>query len=358
MNLFRSEEHVKQWSLYYRLAEDYIMPVNDWAEVFSGPLFRHRLAPDYIQHAEEYLAEYHLALKDMGKTSPYWQYPFIAEMDEIRLGRYRIVGNYTRYEQDVLNALKDARQNIEAGIGQQNRRRENHLVWAAPGSGKTYFVQQIAESLTGTCGYLELNLAKLSEQEFRSGLAKLDSGTEICLCLIDEVDAKPNEPWPYEVLLPYLDAAAEGSVKVVFVLAGSSGYSLDGLKQRLAVRPKGTDLLSRIPTENEFVIPPMSFGDRILVVLSQFLRAGKEMGREVRGVEKLGLYYVASSSKLANARQLHEFAIRAVERGPRGDDRVKYDHLFAPGDPENKRFWLEVSSVVDDLVNKFVLVED
>ena len=140
-------------------------------------------------------------------------------------------------------------------------------------------------------------------------------------------------------------------------MAGSSGFSLEGMKQRVGVRPKGTDLLSRIPTENQFLIPPTSFGDRILIALSQLVQAGEETGRTIRAVEKLGLYYIALSPALDNARQLHEFAVRAVERVPRGDDRVKYDHLFNPGDPENKRFWLEVSSVANSLSNSYVIVD-
>ena len=50
MNLFRSEEHVKRWQLYARAAEDYIMPVTDWARVFAGPLFRNRLDDDYLDN--------------------------------------------------------------------------------------------------------------------------------------------------------------------------------------------------------------------------------------------------------------------------------------------------------------------
>jgi hypothetical protein len=113
-----------------------------------------------------------------------------------------------------------------------------------------------------------------------------------------------------------------------------------------------------MPAENQYIIPQMSFGDRVLVVLSQFVRAGKEVGGEIRAVEKLGLYYIALNSRLTNACQLYEFIVRAVERGARSDDRIKYDQLFSPGDPENKRFWLEVSSVASEMVNSYVLVEE
>ncbi len=61
---------------------------------------------------------------------------------------------------------------------------------------------------------------------------------------------------------------------------------------------------------------------------------------------------------LGNARQLREFVVRAVQRMPAGEDRIKYDHLFSPGDPENKAFWLEAVSVAGDLENRYVALLD
>jgi hypothetical protein len=282
----------------------------------------------------------------------------IAGLEEVALSKYRVVGKYTRYGEAVRNTLKDARARIVAGCLQPSRKRENHLIWAAPGSGKTYFAQQIAASLPGTIRYQELNLAKCSEEEFHAGLSTIDYKDGPCLCLIDECDAKLQEPWPYEILLPYLDASAERGRPLVFVLAGSGGANLAEMKQRMAVRPKGPDLLSRIPSGNEYEITPLSVGDRILVVLSQFREVGKEFNREINSVEKLGLYYVALTPHLTNARQLREFAVRAIERVPANDDRVKYDHLFSAGDPENKAFWLQAQPLGAPLVNSFTLLKD
>ncbi len=282
----------------------------------------------------------------------------IAGLEEVALSRYRVVGKYTRYDEAVRNTLKDARTRIAAGCLQPSRKRENHLIWAAPGSGKTYFAQQIASSLPSTIRYHELNLAKYSEQEFRAGLSGFDCKEAPCLCLIDECDAKPQEPWPYEILLPYLDASVERGIPLVFILAGSGGANLAEIKKRMAARPKGPDLLSRIPTGNEYEIMPLSMGDRILVVLSQFREVGKEFNREISSVEKLGLYYVALNPRLSNARQLREFAARAIERVPPNDDRVKYDHLFSAGDPENKAFWLQAQPTAAGLVNTFALLKD
>jgi len=283
---------------------------------------------------------------------------FIVAMNRLALGQYCVVGKFTRYDETVRNALKDVRQKIVAGFDRPSRKRENHFFWAAPGSGKTYFAQQVATSLPQPIHYQECNLAKCSQEEFLSGLVQLDAGNKPCLCLIDEIDAKPKEVWPYEVLLPYLDANVDKGAHFVFVLAGSCGSNLTEIKNHIALRPKGDDLLSRIPAGNEYEIPPMDLGDRLLVVLSQFRQAGQEMSREVLAVEKLGLYYIALNSRLANARQLRELAVRAIERLPTGEDRVKYDHLFGAGDPENKAFWMQSLPAAADLANRFVALED
>ncbi len=72
MNLFRSEEHVKNWSLYDSVSAESVMPLSNWALVFSEPLFRNRLKPDYLSHVKEYASEMLLSLKKLGKTGSFW----------------------------------------------------------------------------------------------------------------------------------------------------------------------------------------------------------------------------------------------------------------------------------------------
>ena len=58
MNLFRSEEHVANWSMFDPISADAIMPVADWAELFAGPTFRRRLDADYLSRQGEFFAEF------------------------------------------------------------------------------------------------------------------------------------------------------------------------------------------------------------------------------------------------------------------------------------------------------------
>jgi class 3 adenylate cyclase len=70
MNLFRSEEHLTRWLHHWHAAGDYVLPVGEWAKVFSAPTFRRRLDPDYLARAPEYLDEYRQALQAAGKSLP------------------------------------------------------------------------------------------------------------------------------------------------------------------------------------------------------------------------------------------------------------------------------------------------
>lgn len=72
MNLFRSEDHVKNWALYDPASADSIMPLATWAEVFSGPLCTSRLQPDYLSRIHEHANQLVASLKKLGKEGAFW----------------------------------------------------------------------------------------------------------------------------------------------------------------------------------------------------------------------------------------------------------------------------------------------
>ena len=72
MNLFRSEEHVRNWSGFKADTEEGINPLSNVAGLFSMNFFNKRLDADYVSHLQEYLMELIGALKAMGS---YWQLP-------------------------------------------------------------------------------------------------------------------------------------------------------------------------------------------------------------------------------------------------------------------------------------------
>jgi len=66
MNLFRSEEDVRNWTGFKPETEEGIVPLADMARAFSGNFFRRRLDPDYVSHLREYMKEMVRALHDRG----------------------------------------------------------------------------------------------------------------------------------------------------------------------------------------------------------------------------------------------------------------------------------------------------
>jgi len=48
MNLFRSEEHARNWASFNPDLEKNLRPLSFWNDIFSGPGFRSRTRSDYV----------------------------------------------------------------------------------------------------------------------------------------------------------------------------------------------------------------------------------------------------------------------------------------------------------------------
>jgi hypothetical protein len=70
MNLFRSEEHVRNWSGFKANTEEGVVPLIDMARSFSGDFFKRRLDADYFSRSQEYVMELLGVWKEMGS---FWQ---------------------------------------------------------------------------------------------------------------------------------------------------------------------------------------------------------------------------------------------------------------------------------------------
>ena len=72
MNLFRSEEHVRNWSGFKSGTEQGIVELSALVKVFSGILFTRRLDPDYVSNFRKYIGEFIAAIGEIGKVRPFW----------------------------------------------------------------------------------------------------------------------------------------------------------------------------------------------------------------------------------------------------------------------------------------------
>jgi len=72
MNLFRSEEHIRNWARYDPAAGQGILPLENIVNVFSGKFMQKRLDPDYASHALEYFGETLSVISEIAKTRSFW----------------------------------------------------------------------------------------------------------------------------------------------------------------------------------------------------------------------------------------------------------------------------------------------
>jgi hypothetical protein len=73
MNLFRSEEHVRNWASFAKDSDEGITPLPDMVKLFSGSYFKRRPDQDYVSHMFEYAREMIQTMKEIGKTGPFWK---------------------------------------------------------------------------------------------------------------------------------------------------------------------------------------------------------------------------------------------------------------------------------------------
>ncbi|PCI12920.1 MAG: hypothetical protein COB68_14430 [SAR202 cluster bacterium] len=73
MNLFRSEEHMRNWAQFNPDSADASLPLNDEVTLFSTESNKHKLDEDYIsQWLPKQAGERASAAQQMGKTGPFW----------------------------------------------------------------------------------------------------------------------------------------------------------------------------------------------------------------------------------------------------------------------------------------------
>jgi hypothetical protein len=72
MNLFRSEEHIRNWIRFDPATEEGIIQLADLVKLFSGDFFQKRLCLDYVSRKQDYLSGFVGAIREIAQTRPFW----------------------------------------------------------------------------------------------------------------------------------------------------------------------------------------------------------------------------------------------------------------------------------------------
>jgi DNA replication protein DnaC len=210
-----------------------------WTAIRSDlPAFLEALAPpDTLRIVSEtekvtrdkFLPREEILIKESrkGKLDPILQ--SLKQLDRLYLSEYSVVERYQRYDERVRNELRNWRLRISNALLNPQKAHDNFLIWSPPGSGKTFFIQEIARSLKKDIKYIELNIARQSREEFIRALTEVKESKLPTLCLIDEVDARASESWTYEEFFSLLDINLSSDRATVFILIGSLSTGMQGM---------------------------------------------------------------------------------------------------------------------------------
>ena len=72
MNLFRSEEHIRNWARFDPATAEGIIQLPDLVKLFSGDFFQKRLSLEYVSRNRDYLGSFVAAIMEIAQTRPFW----------------------------------------------------------------------------------------------------------------------------------------------------------------------------------------------------------------------------------------------------------------------------------------------
>lgn len=278
--------------------------------------------------------------------------------ERVRLRDFVVVGKYLRVNNIERHFLTDVCGRIELACRAKTTSRQNFLLWGKPGTGKTFLIKELSASLAADIRYEEINLAECNEDTYSAALNRLQQISDPLLVFLDEFASHPSQTWPFELLMPRLDLNRSGGKGgIVWVLAGSSGNGVEEFIAAQRRRPRGADVLDRVPAANVVSIPAPTDADRMLVVLSHTLAEAGKSGKAIGAVERLALYYIVATPSLSTPRQIGDFVHAACGRVRLGQKSLKYDHLFEAGELRNKEFWDEHPVAARELSGQYVEAE-
>jgi hypothetical protein len=197
-----------------------------------------------------------------------WQQAELAlkNLTELQLRALSVHGKYRRFSNEDRSKLVGLADRIRRPLSEKSHTRENFLIYASPGSGKTFFIEELARTLGSGITFVPIDLSRDDREACERKLAAVAGATLPCLCMIDEVDGRKSED--YDAIYKKLDLnEVQGRPAVVFVLIGSSGGTVSKLGEVIRLRYKGNDLMDRVlkSPQHWAEIPPMGVGDTVCV---------------------------------------------------------------------------------------------
>lgn len=269
----------------------------------------------------------HLQVQSDERRKPEEAEQLLRGTEALSFSHFKVAEHYLRFDDGARGKLSRLKEVVEQKLTSRSGL-HSYLVWGPSSEGKTSLWEGIGASLSANVRSITVDLSKDSEEAMLAKLAELQNEHRPVLFLVDEVDTRSTETWPYEQLFNRLETIDRKTKSVVFVLIGSTGGNLFGLERHIHGRQKGPDLLTRISPFEKVEVPPLTLGDR-MVIFCKNLRDNivPPQGSDL-SVEKLLLLFVLLRPELGTPRALKKCAEAIAENIRRPSRFVTLVDLF------------------------------
>ena len=316
----------------------------------SRALIDHSSVPTAVERSNH---ETIVRFSDVGVDHAYLK--AIDDMDEVSHKKTCVVGNYCRYHPVDINNLRKFVGRLKRQVKSSSGIPKNYFVWSPSGQGKSFLFEELGREKDPRKKVLVkiFNITKPDErQQYEVFLKSNSIGKRPTLCVVDEIDASTAAmDGAYEPLMEALKLRRKGR-QINFVLLGSGGGSVEGLKEKVKTYEdnKGPDVVSR--TSLKWTIPPIRPEDGVVVCASAVRFATPNW--KTREIEKLAVYFLLAEHR-CNPREIADSTNSALER-IRHERVVRYEDFFGDGEEERRRqFLVDNASVVMDLSYKHLV---
>lgn len=234
-------------------------------------------------------------------------------------------------------------------------------IWGRPSSGKSFLVQEWASQLEGekVIKFMPLprNLPLNTCEEVKAWVSDVQEASrkQTVLAFVDEVDKIGDDCDVYKdlFLLPSV-VEDERPGKVIFLVAGSSGRTIEDMVKEICSKKAGKDLFERTKVD-KFSFPSHLILDRLYIATARILRTseGKILQAELLGLLTLAASPLYSVSDIDNR---IDDAVRESLKS--GENRIAFHRMFLQPESERQQFeesyptvYASVKNVVVDIQN-------
>jgi hypothetical protein len=283
----------------------------------------------------------------------------VESVRRIRSADTRVVQNYFRWDEATVNELKDCAARIKEGLSGKPRSPETFLFGGTSGSGKTFFVEQIAADIGGGVKFVPFDFSDMTLKAVRAKVKQVHETDRPVLVMIDEVDTGSAKREFYDHTFQLLEKNETNHPRTCVLLGSSIGGYKSVISTMKAKPPKCCDMATRITQQNCLDVPEPTLHDRIAIVAGQVQMNMHSTDPAVRRIEKLAAYYILSNSQLNTARALRKIMELTFERlEKRGATKgIMYNDLFDPGDVAEREFIVEHQMKLEMLKGRYIKFE-